>query len=53
MNRFRKQITNDGFLLLGAAETMLGVTEEFDRLREFDSALYQPVVKEPAKEPVQ
>jgi chemotaxis protein methyltransferase CheR len=49
VNRFRKQIASDGFLLLGAAETMLGVSDEFERLREFDSALYRPAVNEPAK----
>ncbi len=49
VNRFRKQIAGDGFLLLGAAETMLGVSDEFERLREFNSALYRPAVKEAAK----
>ena len=44
LDRFGTMIQNDGYLYLGAAETVLGITEAFDRIREYKSAVYLPVV---------
>ncbi|MCH7987958.1 MAG: protein-glutamate O-methyltransferase CheR [Planctomycetes bacterium] len=44
LDRFRTMIQDDGYLYLGAAETVLGITEAFDRIREYKSAVYVPAV---------
>ena len=44
LERFRTMIQDDGYLYLGAAETVLGITETFDRVKEFKSAVYIPAV---------
>ena len=44
LERFRTMIQDDGYLYLGAAETVLGITEAFDRIREYKSAVYVPAV---------
>lgn len=42
LNRMSRQIAGDGYLLLGAAETVLGLTNAFERSTKFKSAVYAP-----------
>ncbi len=42
LNRVRKVIRNDGYLFLGAAETVLGICDAFERFKECKSAVYAP-----------
>jgi chemotaxis methyl-accepting protein methylase len=37
-------VEDDGYLYLGAAETVLGISKAFDRIRELKSAVYHPKV---------
>jgi chemotaxis protein methyltransferase CheR len=41
LNRLRMQLPNDGFLLLGAAETTLSLTDKFENVKD-RRGLYQP-----------
>ncbi len=43
LDRIAKQTRNDGYLYLGAAETVLGISDAFSRNKAFKSAVYQPV----------
>jgi chemotaxis protein methyltransferase CheR len=45
LDRIRKVIRPDGFLFMGAAETVLGITESFERLQSSRSSIYVPGVK--------
>ena len=42
LERLTRQINDDGCLILGAAESVTGVTDSFDRRRDCRSAVYQP-----------
>lgn len=42
LNRMSRQIAPDGFLVLGAAETVLGLTDAFTRTSICKSAVYAP-----------
>jgi chemotaxis protein methyltransferase CheR len=42
LERMRNLLPNDSYLLLGAAESVVGVTDQFDRYRECRSAVYTP-----------
>ena len=42
LGRIRNQMSDDGFLVLGAAETVIGLTDGFDRNRACQSAVYSP-----------
>lgn len=42
LDRMEKQLRSDGYLVLGAAETVLGVTNRFQRVRTCKSAVYSP-----------
>ncbi|OYW19160.1 MAG: chemotaxis protein CheR [Planctomycetales bacterium 12-60-4] len=42
LERMATILRPDGHLILGAAETVLGVTEKFDRLRNCKAAVYTP-----------
>lgn len=44
LNRVHGVMQNDGYLMLGAAETVLGVSTRFQRVRECTSAVYLPEV---------
>ncbi|MBI1347731.1 methyltransferase domain-containing protein [bacterium] len=48
LDRMAKMLRPDGFLALGAAETVLGVTDTFERIRSCKAALYAPRVAVPA-----
>lgn len=43
LDRLAKRLQPDGYLYLGAAETVLGISEEFGRFKECKSAVYRPV----------
>ncbi len=49
LNRMSRQITSDGYLLLGAAETVLGLTTAFERSPTFKAAVYVPAGKPASK----
>jgi chemotaxis methyl-accepting protein methylase len=38
----RSLLPHDGYLLLGAAESIVGVTDQFERDRDCRSAVYKP-----------
>lgn len=42
LDRMSRQLRTDGPLVLGAAETMLGITDTFDRARHCKAAVYVP-----------
>lgn len=42
LRRIRDILNDDGYLLLGAAETVLGLSDRFERLKRCESAVYQP-----------
>ncbi len=42
LDRMERQLRPDGYLVLGAAETVLGVTNRFQRVRSCKSAVYAP-----------
>lgn len=42
LDRIARLVRPDGYLLLGAAETVLGISERFERLRPCTSAIYVP-----------
>lgn len=42
LDRIAKQTRTDGYLYLGAAETVLGVSDEFRRFKDCKSAVYRP-----------
>ncbi|MFQ5731531.1 MAG: CheR family methyltransferase [Planctomycetaceae bacterium] len=42
LERTRRVIADDGYLLLGAAETVMGVTKQFERYRDCKSGVYRP-----------
>lgn len=42
LNRIRRQLRDDGFLLLGSAETVLGICDAFQRATGPKSSMYQP-----------
>ncbi len=42
LDRLRAMIQDDGYLYLGAAETVLGISKAFDRIKEYKSAVYLP-----------
>ncbi len=42
LDRMERQLRPDGYLVLGAAETVLGVTNRFQRIRSCKSAVYAP-----------
>jgi chemotaxis protein methyltransferase CheR len=42
LNRVAKVLRPDGYLLLGAAETVLGICDRFERFRPCASAVYAP-----------
>ena len=44
--RIRGIIRGDGYLMLGAAETVLGISQSFQRLKECGSAVYVPTSPE-------
>lgn len=44
LDRMSKMLRPDGYLALGAAETVLGVTDTFERLRACKAAFYTPKV---------
>lgn len=43
LDRISKRLIQDGYLYLGAAETVLGISEEYSRFSECKSAVYQPL----------
>ncbi len=42
LERMRKQLAQDGNLILGAAESIVGITDQFQRFSECRSAVYVP-----------
>lgn len=42
LDRMARQLSGDGCLLLGAAESVIGVTDTFERLRDCRAAVYAP-----------
>lgn len=42
LDRMVKQLTSDGCLILGAAESVIGVTDTFERQRDCRAAVYTP-----------
>lgn len=52
LNRMSRQIAPDGYLILGAAETVLGLTDAFSRTSSCKSAVYAPSGKPAGKLPV-
>lgn len=42
LDRMDKQLSKDGCLILGAAESVIGVTDTFERLRDCRAAVYCP-----------
>jgi chemotaxis protein methyltransferase CheR len=42
LDRLADLLRSDGYLLLGAAETVLGICERFERRRDSGSAIYTP-----------
>lgn len=42
LKRMHRQIASEGYLMLGAAETVLGLSQEYARDRRFNSAVYRP-----------
>lgn len=42
LDRLVESLSHDGFLLLGASETLLGVTDHFERFSSCQSAVYAP-----------
>ncbi len=42
LERMRNILSRDGYLMLGAAESIVGITDQFERFRECRSAVYQP-----------
>lgn len=49
LNRIARQLTPDGYLFLGAAETVLGLNTPFDRCRSSRGAVYAPIAHLAAK----
>lgn len=49
LNRISRQLTPDGYLFLGAAETVLGLSTPFDRCRSCKGAVYAPIAHLAAK----
>ena len=47
LDRLARRVHPDGYLYLGAAETVLGISEEFQRFRECRSAVYTPASAAP------
>lgn len=43
LSRIRNQMAEDGYLILGAAETVIGLSDCFDRYQPCRSAVYAPV----------
>lgn len=43
LERMRGILAPDGFLVLGSTESILGVTEVFDRVSDFNNAIFIPV----------
>ena len=42
LDRIKRTMADDGYLLLGAAETVMGITGEFERYRTCKSGVYTP-----------
>ena len=42
LDRISTMLPSDGFLLMGAAETVIGITETFSRVKEYRAAVYAP-----------
>lgn len=42
LDRMSGMLRSDGYLMLGAAETVMGVTDTFDRFRNCKAAVYRP-----------
>lgn len=42
LDRMSSMVRSDGYLILGAAETVMGITDTFDRFRDCRSAVYRP-----------
>lgn len=42
LNRLSRQLKSDGYLVLGAAETALGLTSALHRVPQFKAAIYRP-----------
>jgi chemotaxis protein methyltransferase CheR len=49
LDRMAKVIRSDGYLLLGSAETVLGITESFRRIGAGKSSVYLPSAGAPAR----
>ena len=45
LDRLSRVLASDGFLILGAAETVLGLSDRFQRYTECKSAVYRPTGK--------
>ncbi|MAT16677.1 MAG: chemotaxis protein CheR [Planctomyces sp.] len=43
LDRMSKQLANDGYLMLGAAETILGISESYQKIPGLESGVYAPV----------
>lgn len=52
LSRIRRLMPDDGYLLLGSAETVLGVCDEFERCKVCQSAVYQPVAGSASAHPL-
>ncbi|QDT64258.1 CheR family methyltransferase [Calycomorphotria hydatis] len=48
LTRMHRQLHPDGFLILGAAETVIGVTEQYKRYSDCRAAVYRPDTFVPA-----
>jgi chemotaxis protein methyltransferase CheR len=42
LDRMATMLPSDGFLMMGAAETVIGITETFGRVKEYRAAVYSP-----------
>ncbi|MEZ6045174.1 MAG: protein-glutamate O-methyltransferase CheR [Planctomycetaceae bacterium] len=42
LDRMSKQLASDGYLMLGAAETILGITESYQKIPGWESGVYEP-----------
>lgn len=42
LDRMSGMLRSDGYLILGAAETVMGITDTFDRFRDCRAAVYRP-----------
>jgi chemotaxis protein methyltransferase CheR len=51
LDRMAKLLRPDGYLILGAAETVVGITDTFGRFKECKSAVYTPKIAVPVAAP--